>query len=95
MDLELKLDGYRLLVSIDRGKVRLVTKSGRDWTDRMPALVGCFKALKVDAAEGGGQAVRTIFGRHAMLQIDSSEHLRMASARTLEATDREHQSSLD
>jgi bifunctional non-homologous end joining protein LigD len=54
---ELKLDGYRLLVLINRGKVRLVTRSGRDWTDRMPALAERFKALKVDAALMDGELV--------------------------------------
>jgi bifunctional non-homologous end joining protein LigD len=54
---ELKLDGYRLLVWIDQGSVRLVTRNGRDWTDRMPALAERFKALKVDAALIDGELV--------------------------------------
>src|ERR1700712_3438095 len=54
---ELKLDGYRLLVWIDQGRVRLVTRNGRDWTDRMPALAERFKALKVDAAIIDGELV--------------------------------------
>src|ERR1700710_1822367 len=54
---ELKLDGYRLLVWIDSGRVRLVTRNGRDWTDRMPALAERFKGLKVDTALIDGELV--------------------------------------
>jgi bifunctional non-homologous end joining protein LigD len=36
---ELKLDGYRIQAHIDKsGKVRLFTRSGLDWTHRMPWL---------------------------------------------------------
>ncbi len=35
---ELKFDGYRLLARIERGRVRLVTRNGHDWTGRMPRL---------------------------------------------------------
>jgi hypothetical protein len=35
---ELKLDRYRLLVWIDHGRVRLVTRNGNDWTLRLPRL---------------------------------------------------------
>ena len=35
---EIKFDGYRLLAWIDHGKVRLVTRNGHDWTDRLPAV---------------------------------------------------------
>src|ERR1700709_1617676 len=41
---ELKLDGYRLLVWIDSGRVRLVPRNGRGWAHRVagapPALKG-------------------------------------------------------
>src|ERR1700710_1541705 len=47
---ELKLDGYRLLVWIDQGRVRLVTRNGRDWTDRMPPLGERIKAVQIDNA---------------------------------------------
>jgi bifunctional non-homologous end joining protein LigD len=35
---EIKYDGYRLLASIERGKVRLITRGGLDWTAKFPEL---------------------------------------------------------
>ena len=34
---EIKYDGYRTLVFVDEGKVRLITRNGHDWTDRYGA----------------------------------------------------------
>jgi bifunctional non-homologous end joining protein LigD len=36
---ETKLDGYRLLARVDKGRVRLLTRGGHDWTVKFPALV--------------------------------------------------------
>ena len=47
---EIKFDGYRLLCWIDRGKVRLVTRSGLDWTDRFPTVAREVGRLGVSAA---------------------------------------------
>lgn len=33
---EIKLDGYRILARIKGGSVRLFTRNGNDWTDKMP-----------------------------------------------------------
>ena len=54
---ELKLDGYRLLVWLDHGKARLVTRNGHDWTPRMPILAGRFAALQADTALLDGELV--------------------------------------
>ena len=35
---EIKFDGYRLLVRIDGGQARLITRNGHDWTNRLPAV---------------------------------------------------------
>jgi bifunctional non-homologous end joining protein LigD len=58
---ELKFDGYRLLVSVDHGRVRLVTRNGHAWTERMPALAARFRALQVETALIDGElvAIRT------------------------------------
>ena len=37
-DWELKFDGYRVLARIERGKVRLLTRNGNDWTEKMPTI---------------------------------------------------------
>ena len=34
---ELKYDGYRIHARLDRGSVRLLTRTGLDWTDRYGA----------------------------------------------------------
>jgi bifunctional non-homologous end joining protein LigD len=54
---ELKWDGYRLLVWIDRGKVRLATRNGHDWTNRMPRLAARFLDLGVERALIDGELV--------------------------------------
>ena len=55
---ELKLDGYRIQAHIDKaGKVRLFTRSGLDWTHRMPAVARGVGGLKVEGAILDGEVV--------------------------------------
>jgi bifunctional non-homologous end joining protein LigD len=54
---EIKFDGYRLLCWIDHGKVRLVTRNGLDWTDRLPAVAREVGGLDVDDALVDGELV--------------------------------------
>jgi bifunctional non-homologous end joining protein LigD len=54
---ELKLDGYRIQAICDHGRVRLKTRSGLDWTHRMPSLVEDLAALPVDQAVLDGEVV--------------------------------------
>ncbi|WP_426113567.1 DNA ligase D [Massilia sp. PWRC2] len=35
---EIKFDGYRMLARVEGGSIKLITRNGNDWTDRMPAL---------------------------------------------------------
>jgi hypothetical protein len=35
---EMKLDGYRILLRIERGRVKLLTRNRQDWTDRFPTV---------------------------------------------------------
>jgi bifunctional non-homologous end joining protein LigD len=42
---EVKFDGYRMLARIDGGDVRLVTRNGNDWSDRLPHLVRALKKM--------------------------------------------------
>lgn len=45
---EIKFDGYRLLTHFDaRGKPRLLTRNGHDWSQRMPALHDALQALSL------------------------------------------------
>lgn len=54
---EIKFDGYRLLAWHDHGKVRLVTRNGLDWTDRLPAVARAVARLDVEAALLDGELV--------------------------------------
>jgi bifunctional non-homologous end joining protein LigD len=55
---ELKLDGYRIQAHIDKsGKIKLFTRSGLEWTHRMPLIVRELGRLKVDHAILDGEVV--------------------------------------
>ncbi len=55
---EIKFDGYRLQARIAGGKVRLLSRSGLDWTDKFgPALQAAFQGLKLDDALIDGEVV--------------------------------------
>jgi bifunctional non-homologous end joining protein LigD len=46
---ELKFDGYRLLARVEKGKARLFTRAGNDWTSKMPALAKAIAALPIQS----------------------------------------------
>jgi bifunctional non-homologous end joining protein LigD len=54
---EINYDGYRLLARIERGKVRLITRGGLDWTAKFPALARRLGELPLDAALIDGELV--------------------------------------
>lgn len=54
---EVKFDGYRLLARLDRGKVRLFTRKGNDWTSRIATLPAAFAELHVASALIDGELV--------------------------------------
>lgn len=54
---EAKLDGYRLMTRITKGRVQLITRGGHDWTDRMPTLAQALADLKLDSAWLDGEVV--------------------------------------
>src|SRR5437868_3156853 len=54
---EIKYDGYRLLASVERGKVTLNSRSGADWTARLPAIAKAIVALGVYRAQLDGELV--------------------------------------
>ena len=37
---EIKYDGYRMMARLDRGAVKLLTRTGLDWTHKYPAIAG-------------------------------------------------------
>jgi bifunctional non-homologous end joining protein LigD len=54
---EIKFDGYRIQAHVERGRVKLFTRSGQDWTPRFGALAKALGALKVKDALIDGEAV--------------------------------------
>jgi bifunctional non-homologous end joining protein LigD len=54
---EIKFDGYRIVATLDHGKVRLLTRNGNDWTDRLPAVAKAVGQLYVDSAMVDGELV--------------------------------------
>ncbi len=54
---ELKFDGYRLLTRIEDGVVRCFTRSGLDWTERLPQLVHALEQLPTQSAWLDGEII--------------------------------------
>ncbi|HEX3853563.1 MAG TPA: DNA ligase D, partial [Polyangiaceae bacterium] len=54
---EVKFDGYRVIARVDQGTVQLLTRSGEDWTERMPSLQAALAKLKVHSAVIDGELV--------------------------------------
>jgi bifunctional non-homologous end joining protein LigD len=52
---EIKLDGYRMAARLDNGEVRLLTRTGLDWTSKYPAIADALAALPVSAAYLDGE----------------------------------------
>ncbi|MBK5543341.1 DNA ligase D [Pseudomonas sp. TH04] len=54
---EIKFDGYRMLTRIRDGEVRLFSRNGNDWTDRLPRQVKALQALKLKDSWLDGEVV--------------------------------------
>ena len=54
---EIKLDGYRLLARIQRGRVHLITRGEQDWTHRFERVAEALGDLPVDKAILDGEVV--------------------------------------
>ena len=54
---EVKHDGYRTLLVVERGKARAYTRNGFDWTDRYPGIVQAAADLKCRSAILDGDAI--------------------------------------
>src|SRR5438046_2744177 len=52
---EIKLDGYRMAVRLDSGDVRLLTRTGLDWTTKYPAIAEALSELPVSSAYLDGE----------------------------------------
>ena len=80
---EIKFDGYRIQARLDRGKVKLLTRKGLDWTKNFPTVAAAIAKLPASTALIDGELVaegpdgRSSF---SLLQQDlkASRHDRMA-----------------
>jgi len=54
---ELKFDGYRMLCRIDRGRVTVWSRNGKNWTEKFQNVVEAVKSLKATSAMLDGEIV--------------------------------------
>ena len=56
---EIKLDGYRMHGRLDRGEVKLLTRTGLDWAEKYPATVKALEAISTQQAYIDGELLRS------------------------------------
>ena len=54
---ELKFDGYRMLCRLERGRVTVWSRNGKDWTEKFQNVVEAVKSLKATSAMLDGEIV--------------------------------------
>jgi len=52
---EMKYDGYRILARLDHGRVTLLSRNGRDWTDKFPTIAEAVGHLPAERAMLDGE----------------------------------------
>jgi bifunctional non-homologous end joining protein LigD len=57
---EIKLDGYRVLCRVEKGRASMHTRAGHDWTEHFPGIARALAELPVKSALIDGEAV--VFG---------------------------------
>ena len=54
---EIKYDGYRCQVLLERGQARVFTRNGFDWSDRYPSILRAASHLPCHSAIIDGEAI--------------------------------------
>ena len=54
---EIKHDGYRCQILVERGEARVFTRNGYDWSDRYPSIVRAAASLRCKSAIIDGEAI--------------------------------------
>jgi len=67
---EIKFDGYRMHARLDRGAVRLLTRTGLNWTHKYPAIAAAVAVAPGRAGLSRRRAVRRAPRRDHLLQHD-------------------------
>ena len=65
---EMKFDGYRILTRLDKGYVRLVSRNGKDWTERFPTLMEPIIGLGAERAVLDGEVAVLLPGGKTSFQ---------------------------
>ena len=68
---EIKYDGYRLQIHLDKGRVTIRTRSGLDWTKRFSAIAAAFD-IPVDRAIFDGEVVAVKDGRTNFSELQAA-----------------------
>jgi hypothetical protein len=69
---EIKHDGFRFICRRDGDRVRMFSRRGHDWTDRVPRIADALTALKVTSITIDGEGVAV---RGSTLAYCASQHL--------------------
>lgn len=54
---EIKWDGYRIVATVTKGKVRLWSRNALEWTDKVPEIVRAIEALQLTSAALDGELI--------------------------------------
>jgi bifunctional non-homologous end joining protein LigD len=93
---EIKLDGYRILCRIERGRATLLSRNGNDWTERFPELARAAAALPVeDAILDGEVAALLPDGRTSLHALQDALSRRDGAGLVYFAFDLLHRDGLD
>ncbi|PYQ10067.1 MAG: DNA ligase D [Acidobacteria bacterium] len=65
---EMKFDGYRILSRLEKGRVRLVSRNGKDWTDRFTLLTDAIAGLGTERAVIDGEVAVLLPGGNTSFQ---------------------------
>jgi DNA ligase D-like protein (predicted ligase) len=77
---EIKLDGYRMHARLDSGEVRLLTRTGLDWTHKYPAIADAIAELPARTAYLDGELCGVLpDGRTAFNLIQNAADTRNGS----------------
>ena len=57
---EIKYDGYRIGCVIEKGRVRLISRNGKDWTEVFPEIAEAARKLKADEALIDGEVAMVL-----------------------------------
>ncbi|MDA9488680.1 ATP-dependent DNA ligase [Bradyrhizobium sp. CCBAU 11361] len=67
---EIKYDGYRVQIHVDRGAAKIFTRNGHDWTKRFSAIAGAFRLKSQTIFDGEVVVVHEGRTNFSKLQAD-------------------------